>query len=162
MENGKFDRNDYKESISKALSLSDREMRKFLEEKLESLKESKTSPDMVESVLTSHQSLCSIKEMGEKDAFGHDPAIFYSLALSGEVGELSNKLVKVIRRWGSFEEKKEAIESEIADVFIYAILLAFTSDIDPHRAVQEKCDIVNQRAADGYYGGPLVKKTTAE
>lgn len=114
---------------------------------------------MVDSVLTSHQSLCKIKEMGEKDAFGHDPAIFYSLALSGEVGELSNKLVKVIRKWGSFEEKKEAIESEIADVFIYAILLAFTSDIDPHLAVSQKCYIVEQRAREGYYGGALSEST---
>ena len=113
-------------------------------------------PDrMVEHVLEAHRSLCEYKNMEEKEAFGHDPAIFYSLALTGECGELQNALIHVIRRGGTKEEKQAAIKSEIADILIYAILLAYTNDIDPTQAVKDKSEIVVQRALNGYYGGPL-------
>jgi NTP pyrophosphatase (non-canonical NTP hydrolase) len=114
--------------------------------------------DIFESVLSSHKKLCDIKNMGEKHAFGHDPAVFYGLALSGECGELANNIIKVIRVGGSKQDKKEAIEKELPDVVIYSILLGYTSDIDIQKIVAEKSKIVVERAISGYYGGPLKNK----
>lgn len=42
--------------------------------------------DIIKLVIDTHKKFCEIKKMGEKAAFGHDPAIFYGLALSGECG----------------------------------------------------------------------------
>ena len=120
-------------------------------EKLASL----ASPDMTTSVLESHQVLCKVKDMDEKAAFGQDPAIFYGLAMSGECGELANNLIKAIRSGGSALQKQKAILDELPDVLIYAILLAYTNNIDHVKAVAEKAVIVAQRARDGYYGGIL-------
>lgn len=111
--------------------------------------------DMATSVSESHKVLCTVKNMDENAAFGHDPAVFYSSALSGECGELLNNLIKVIRSGGSKEQKKEAIASELADVFIYAILLAKTNGIDCEQIVADKTKIVIERSLSGYYGGPL-------
>lgn len=113
------------------------------------------SNDMVESVLESHRVLCEVKNMGENDAFGHNPAILYSLALSGECGELANCIIKIARVWGSQEEMKKAIESELADVFLYAILLAHTNGININELVAKKAKIVAERARNGYYGGKI-------
>lgn len=44
----------------------------------------KVSEDMVTSSLSSHKTMCEIKNMGEMEAFGHDPTILYALGLSAE------------------------------------------------------------------------------
>jgi NTP pyrophosphatase (non-canonical NTP hydrolase) len=111
--------------------------------------------DMIEAVLESHRVLCEVKNMGENEAFGHNPAIFYSLGLLSELGELAKQLIRVLRSWGSKEEEKNALELEIADVFIYAILLAHTNGIDINKLVVEKAAIVCERAKNGYYGGKM-------
>lgn len=118
-------------------------------------KANSSSPDIFDSVLTAHKILCDVKQMDEMAAFGHNPAVFYGLALSGECGELANKLIKVIRIHGSKEQEKEAVESELQDVIFYAVLLAYTLQIDLPKLVNEKAKIVAQRARDGYYGGIL-------
>jgi len=110
---------------------------------------------LYETVIRSHKALCKAKNMGVKDAFGHDKAIFYGLALCGECGELANSLIKVLRLGGNFKEKKIAVASELADVIIYALVLAYVMDINIHQLVKEKCDVVIQRAEDGYYGEPF-------
>jgi len=108
-----------------------------------------------DSVMESHSILCDIKGMGVNDAFGNDPAIFYGLALAGECGELANNLIKAMRAGGSREDKHRAICSEIADVYIYTILLAQTNDIDLESMVREKVRIIIDRARSGYYGGKI-------
>jgi NTP pyrophosphatase (non-canonical NTP hydrolase) len=129
----------------------------LIQNRIRELQSSSGGDRMTEVVLESHRELCAVKKMGEKAAFGHDPAVFYGLALAGEAGELANKLIRAIRSGGpgELERKKEAIRSEIADVLIYGILLAYTNDIDPLEEVVAKTQIVVQRAIDGYYGGAL-------
>lgn len=111
--------------------------------------------DIFSSVLDSHKAMCKIKNMGKMEAFGHNPSIFYGLALSGECGELANKLVKVIRVNGTREQEREAIGSELQDVAFYMVLLAYTMEINIVKLVNEKAKIVIERAKSGYYGGAL-------
>lgn len=108
-----------------------------------------------DSVMESHSILCEIKGMGVNDAFGNDPAIFYGLALAGECGELANNLIKAMRVGGTKEAKYQAICSEIADVYIYTILLAQTNEIDLEQTVRDKVKIIIERARSGYYGGRI-------
>jgi NTP pyrophosphatase (non-canonical NTP hydrolase) len=106
-------------------------------------------------ILKSHKVICKVKNMGEKEAFGNDPAIYYSLALSGEIGELANELTKTTRANGSADDKRKALEKELADIVIYSFILAYKTDINLYELVKKKTDIVSQRALDGYYGGPI-------
>ena len=140
-------------------ALNHDEIKSFLEMKRIELAELEliTQPEMTCGIISAHKELCKVKEMHEKAAFGQNPAIFYALALCSECGELGNKLIKVFRMGESKERIREAIASEIADCLIYAVLLAYMVDINPHEIVEEKNKIVIQRAVDGYYGGPLPK-----
>lgn len=144
-----------KKLIQEALNSENVEL--FLKNKVEELSnlEDQAIPDMVFSVLEAHESLCAVKKMGPKEAFGHNPAVFYGLALNGECGELSGSLIKVIRLHGTRDQEIAAVRAEIADILIYAILLAWTNDIDPNKIVSEKSKIVIERAISGYYGGAL-------
>lgn len=112
--------------------------------------------DMSVTILQSHRALCAAKKMGEKQAYGHDPAMYYSLGVCGEAGEMANKIVKAMR-YGPDARARfiPAIESELPDVIIYAFILAHTHDINLPRLVNAKAGVVIQRALDGYYGGPL-------
>lgn len=110
-------------------------------------------------ILSSHDAVCESKEMSEKEAFGHHPAVYYSLAMCGECGELANNIVKAMRDGpDKMEKMKEAISSELQDVIIYAYILAETNGIVIDEIVKSKVDIVIQRAKDGYYGKPLERK----
>lgn len=110
-------------------------------------------------ILSSHDAVCASKEMSEKEAFGHHPAVYYSLAMCGECGELANNIVKAMRDGPEKMEKmKEAISSELQDVIIYAYILAETNGINIDEIVKEKVDVVIQRAKNGYYGKPLERK----
>lgn len=115
--------------------------------------------DLSTTVLKSHQALCEVKRMGEKEAYGHDPALYYALGLCGEAGELANNIVKAMR-FGPGMRKRfvEAIRNELPDVMIYAYILAHTHDIDLPSLVSQKASVVVQRAKSGYYGGPLHDK----
>lgn len=110
-------------------------------------------------ILSSHEAVCASKEMGENEAFGHHPAVYYSLAMCGECGELANNVVKAMRDGPEKMEKmKEAISSELQDVIIYAYILAETNGINIDEIVKEKVDVVISRAKNGYYGKPLERK----
>jgi NTP pyrophosphatase (non-canonical NTP hydrolase) len=111
--------------------------------------------DLFKSVIRSHEAVCAAKQMDEKAAYGQDPAVYYTLAICGESGEMGNKIVKSLRNGNDPEAAKRAVISELPDVFIYGAVLAHVLDLDLTRLVNEKVDIVIQRAADGYYGGPL-------
>ncbi len=115
--------------------------------------------DNLRSVIRSHVAICRAKNMDEKDAYGQDPALYYSLAICGEAGEMGNKIVKGLRNGNDPGASVRAIESELPDVFIYGFVLAYVLDIDIVKLVNEKVDVVIQRALDGYYGGELPGKT---
>lgn len=114
-----------------------------------------TDDDLFTSVLRSHKILCEVKQMDEKAAYGQDPALYYGAGVAGEAGELLNKVVKALRNGNDPEATKKAVISELPDVFIYGVLLAFCLDLDLTKLVSEKAEVVIQRAFDGYYGGPI-------
>ncbi len=111
--------------------------------------------NLFESISKSHKAICKAKEMGEKEAYGNDPAVYYTLGVCGEAGEMANAIVKAQRNGSDKAKVLEAVKSELPDVVIYAFVLAFVLDIDLTALVQEKVDVVVKRAADGYYGGKL-------
>lgn len=111
--------------------------------------------DLFRSVIQSHKVLCAVKKMDEDAAYGQDPAMYYSLAISGEVGEMANKIVKALRNGDDQGAVQAAIVSELPDVFIYGAVLAHVMDLDLTKLVNDKVQIVIQRAKAGYYGGPI-------
>jgi NTP pyrophosphatase (non-canonical NTP hydrolase) len=116
-------------------------------------------PSMMDSVIRSHVAVCSAKGMHEKAAYGQDPALYYSAAVSAEAGECLNKIIKGLRNGNNPEVSKAAVISELPDIFIYGFVLAHVLDLDIVKLVNEKVDVVIQRALDGYYGGKLPEKT---
>lgn len=137
--------------------ISSNEIVESIHEQINQLKiELEAAPnDIFKAVLESHEVLCKVKNMGEKDAYGQNPGIYYSLAVAGESGELGNKIVKAVRNGNNEEAIKQAVISELPDVIIYAAVLAHVFDLDLNQLVNDKVDIVTKRALDGYYGGPL-------
>lgn len=121
-----------------------------LEAELETAQE-----DLFQSVIRSHVAVCAAKRMGEKAAYGQDPAMYYTLAICGEAGEMGNKIVKALRNGTDPEAVRRAVISELPDVFIYGAVLAHVLDIDLTHEVNKKVSVVIQRAESGYYGGPL-------
>lgn len=121
-----------------------------LHEELEAAEE-----DLSSNIIRSHKALCKVKKMGEKEAYGNDPAVYYTLGVCGEAGEMANAIVKAQRNGNNRDKVLAAVKSELPDVIIYAFVLAYVLDIDLSKLVNEKVDIVVQRALDGYYGGPL-------
>jgi NTP pyrophosphatase (non-canonical NTP hydrolase) len=112
--------------------------------------------DISTSIIDSHRALCKVKNMGEKEAYGHDPALYYALGVCGEAGEMANAIVKAMRYGPNARERYvPAIIGELPDVIIYAHVLAYTHDINLNQLVGQKANIVIQRAIDGYYGGKL-------
>lgn len=115
--------------------------------------------DLFTSIIRSHKAICKAKQMDEMDAFGNDPAVYYTLGVCGEAGEMANAIVKAQRnRTGRTEKVLAAVMGELPDVIIYAFILAFVCKIDLAQLINEKVDIVCKRAADGYYGGPLERE----
>jgi NTP pyrophosphatase (non-canonical NTP hydrolase) len=120
---------------------------------------SRAVDDIFSSIVESHKVLCQIKQMGEKEAYGQDPAFYYSAGVAGEAGELLNKMVKALRKGGDATDGlRAAVLSELPDVVIYAFVLAYVLDIDLTRLVTEKAHVVVERAMSGYYGGPLFRE----
>lgn len=118
----------------------------------------KADEDNLRSVIRSHKAICKAKGMDEKGAYGQDPALYYSLAICGEAGEMGNKIVKALRNGNDPDASRRAVESELCDIFIYGFVLAYVLDVDIVKLVNEKVDVVIQRAIDGYYGGRLPGK----
>lgn len=128
-----------------------------IEKRLEELNETLSSAeeDLSSNIIKSHKALCQAKQMGEKEAYGNDPAIYYTLGVCGEAGEMANAIVKAQRNGNDQVKVLEAVKSELPDVIIYAHVLAYVLDIDLSKLVNDKVEIVVKRAHDGYYGGPL-------
>lgn len=111
--------------------------------------------DIFKSVIRSHEAICEVKKMHPKAAYGQDPALYYSLAVCGEAGEMGNKIVKALRNGNDPEATRRAVISELPDVVIYGAVLAHVLDIDLAKLVNEKVGVVIERALSGHYGGPL-------
>lgn len=72
-----------------------------------------------------------------------DMAVFYSLALAGEVGELCNITKKYVRTSDRSLFYQNDIGGELADIFTYLLLLADELQIDlldEFEAKQEICE----------------------
>lgn len=121
-----------------------------LEKSLESADE-----DLSSSIIRSHKAICEAKRMGEKDAYGNDPAMYYTLGICGEAGEMANAIVKARRNGEDQARVLEAVKSELPDVIVYSHVLAHVLDINLSQLVNDKVEVVIQRARDGYYGKPL-------
>ena len=111
--------------------------------------------DIQQNILRSHQAICEAKMMGEKEAYGHNPALYYTLGIAGEVGELANNIVKCSRNGWDDDKVLTAVRGELADVIIYSYILAHVMDINLTELVNEKVEIVINRAKAGYYGNKL-------
>ncbi len=80
----------------------------------------------------------------------HDPeqavvplAVHYALGLAGEAGEVANLIKKGLRR--GLELSEDGLADELADVFIYLLLLADEAGIDLLAAYEHKRDICEGR-----------------
>jgi NTP pyrophosphatase (non-canonical NTP hydrolase) len=111
--------------------------------------------DLSSSIIRSHKAICKVKQMDEKAAYGNDPAMYYTLGICGEAGEMANAIVKAQRNGADKEKVLEAVKSELPDVVIYSYVLAYVLDIDLSKLVNEKIEVVIDRANKGYYGRPL-------
>jgi len=118
---------------------------------------SSAEEDLSAAIIRSHKAICQVKKMGEKAAYGNDPAVYYTLGVCGEAGEMANAIVKALRNGLDRSKILEAVKSELPDVIIYSYVLAYVLDIDLSKLVNEKVEVVVQRAHDGYYGGELPK-----
>jgi len=112
--------------------------------------------DLSASIIRSHKAICEVKQMGEKDAYGNDPAMYYTLGICGEAGEMANAIVKARRNGEDQARVLEAVKSELPDVIVYSYVLAHVLDIDLSKLVNDKVEIVIKRAREGYYGEPLM------
>ncbi|MFH1445632.1 MAG: MazG-like family protein [Nanoarchaeota archaeon] len=72
---------------------------------------------------------------------------YFLIAMSGECGELLNKLKKIKR--GDFPLEKEDMAEEAADVITYAFLLLSELGVDPKKVILDKFEKVNERLAKG-------------
>ncbi len=132
----------------------DESNRSIIEARISSLKSSleEATEDLYTVILDSHKAVCEAKNMGEKDAYGHDPTIYYSLGMAGEAGEVLNNITKAMRDGYDSERIKNSIKDELPDVVIYAFILAYVLDFNLLELVAEKAAIVKSRAVSGYYG----------
>jgi len=111
--------------------------------------------DIQQNILRSHQAICEAKQMGEKEAYGHNPTMYYILGISAECGEMANAVVRAVRNGWDDAKAVAAVKSELADVIIYSYVLAHVNDINLTELVNEKVEIVINRAKAGYYGNKL-------
>ncbi len=77
------------------------------------------------------------------------------MGICGEAGELANNIVKSLRNGWDRDRILEAVKGELPDVIIYSYVLAYVLDIDLTSLVNEKVEIVINRANVGYYGGEI-------
>lgn len=85
---------------------------------------------------------------------------FLLISLTGEVGETANIVKKVVRGDFTLESKKDDLQKEIADVFIYLLKISYQLGIDLEEAYLQKLD-VNRRKFKKYEQG-REKKCTCE
>lgn len=63
---------------------------------------------------------------------------FLIVSLTGEVGETANIVKKIARGDCLWEEKKNELQEEIADIFIYLLKMSYQMDIDLEEAYLNK------------------------
>lgn len=63
---------------------------------------------------------------------------FLIIALTGELGEFSNIVKKIIRGDFSINEKKKDISEEIADIFAYLLKISYQMNIDLEKTYLDK------------------------
>ncbi len=76
------------------------------------------------------------------------PHWYWVLCISGEAGELANKLKKIFRAewgWRGKTAKFDDLVEELADIQIYLYLLAGKLSINLEKETQKKIGIVNDR-----------------
>ena len=73
---------------------------------------------------------------------------FGTIALTGEVGEFANVLKKVLREPAKFDEKLAHMREEIADIFIYIMLLSVTLKMDLEAECKKKLEFNKERFKD--------------
>ncbi len=79
----------------------------------------------------------------------HDPnvalvplSVHYALGMCGEAGEVANLVKKALRKG---ETNAEGLADELADVFIYLLLLADEVGVNLYAAYHHKADICEKR-----------------
>lgn len=70
---------------------------------------------------------------------------FLLVSLTGEVGETANIVKKIVRGDFKLVEKKQDIQEELADVFIYLLKLSYQLEIDLEKAYMEKMEKNRER-----------------
>ncbi len=70
---------------------------------------------------------------------------FLSIAIAGEAGELCNKVKKVLREDVTFEQQREAILDEIADVISYSDLLMSVLNENTENRLMKKFEEVSDK-----------------
>lgn len=89
-----------------------------------------------------------LKEILEKiENFGCDHPSYWGCAIAGEVGELCN-IIKKHERDGISAKIFEDVTEEIADVFIYTVLIARYYNIDFEKSILDKLDKIALRRAN--------------
>ena len=63
---------------------------------------------------------------------------FLLVSLTGELGETANIVKKIVRGDFKLDEKKDELQEEITDVFIYLLKLSYQLDIDLEKAYADK------------------------
>jgi NTP pyrophosphatase (non-canonical NTP hydrolase) len=116
---------------------------------------------ILSSIIRSHKAICAVKNMDEKAAYGNDPSVYYTLAINAESGEMANNIVRSLRNGYDRSRILDGIRKELPDIIIYSYVLAYVLDIDLTKLVNEKVEIVIERANNGYYGGTLDTTTDA-
>ena len=81
--------------------------------------------------------------------------VYPTLGLSGEAGEVADKVKKVLRdRGGVFDDPtREAIKLELRDVLWYVAQLSSELGYDLEEVATANIDKLSSRAARGYIGG---------
>lgn len=80
------------------------------------------------------------------------PLIHNVLALAGEVGELANLVKKYDRGDFGFDVLIELLPSELADIFIYLVKIAYQSGVDLEAAFDRKLSENEVRFSDSESG----------
>lgn len=75
--------------------------------------------------------------------FGLDNPLYWTTALSGEVGEFCNIIKKIFR--DNLEIDYNKLRFELADIFIYTYLNSEYWKIDLEKAIIDKIEIINKK-----------------
>lgn len=66
---------------------------------------------------------------------------FLMVSLTGEVGETANIVKKIVRGDFTLESKKDDLQGEISDIFIYLLKISYQLGIDLETAYLQKLEI---------------------